>query len=73
MWFMSKTKLGYHDKLDQVWFLINTKHDNDMTNRIENCQDLFALVWSLMKKTKQENDLIDHATVFYFKNDTKLS
>lgn len=44
-----------------------------MTNRIENCQDLFALVWSLMKKTKQENDLIDHATVFYFKNDTKLS
>ena len=32
--FTPKTKLSYRDRLDQVWSMMKTSHDNDVTNRI---------------------------------------
>ena len=26
-------KLNYHDRSEKVWFMMNTRQDNDMTNR----------------------------------------
>lgn len=31
---MPKMKLSYCDRLDQMRFVMKTKHDNDLTNRI---------------------------------------
>ena len=30
----SEMKLSYHDQLDLVWFMIKTRKDNNVTNRI---------------------------------------
>ena len=55
---MRKTRLNYHDRLDQVSYVMKTKQKNNVTDRIGavyskmilNGRDLSDWVWSLTKK-----------------------
>ena len=77
---MPKMKLRCHNRLDQVWFKMKTRQDNDMIDLIDqsllksklNYQDLSNSVQSMIK-TEQNYELTDRASAFYSENNTKLS
>ena len=80
MWFMPKMRSSYHDRSSQIWSVVKTRQDNNVTHSIslvyiENNIELSRPIGSgeIYDETRQHNDVIDLPCVVYTENETELS
>ena len=77
---MPKMKLSCYERLDQVKYLMKTKHENDVINRISlvfikteiELSRLISL-GGVCDENQMDNYLTNHASAFNAETDTELS
>ena len=75
-----KMKLNCHDRSNNVRYMMNTRHDNNVIDHIGTVYAENEIELSLpintsqsMTKTRRDNDVIDHIGVVYLENKIELS